>query len=71
MAVPADSNRYVLSAKSLESGEVELNGTTLALGDNDALPMLVGEAFPAGGTTFKARTISFLGVPEANNEACK
>jgi heparanase len=71
IAVPADSNRYVLSAKSLESGEVELNGVTLKLGENDALPTLVGEAFPAGGTTFKAHTISFLTVPEANNEACK
>jgi len=70
LALPLDSTQYVLSAHELESTQVELNGTTLALETNDALPPLIGVALLAGTIPVAPHTIMFLVVPDAANEAC-
>ena len=63
--------RYTLSAEPLESGDVELNGKVLRLGDNDDIPPLEGVATAAGPVEFAPATITFLTQEGAGNEACR
>ncbi len=65
------AERFTLSAKPLESHEVELNGQRLALGANDTLPELRGVQTAAGPMTFAPSTITFVAVPSAGNPACR
>jgi hypothetical protein len=68
--VPAASERYTLSAKELESRQVELNGIELKLGADDALPDLKGTNTRSGKITLAPATITFLAVPQAHNASC-
>jgi hypothetical protein len=65
------SERYTVSATSLESGSVDLNGKALALGPGDRLPSLTGAARAPGPVTLAPVTITFLAVPNAGNPACR
>lgn len=58
LAAPAD--RYTLRARRLQSASVQLNGTTLALTDNDDLPRLAPQAAPAGRIRLPPASITFL-----------
>jgi len=74
IALPVAAQRYTLTAPSpadLQSMRVQLNGSELKLGDNDALPNLTGSATFAGELAFAPATITFLAVPDANNSACR
>lgn len=71
LAVPTASERYTLSAKELESKQVELNGTELKLGDGDTLPKLEGTKTHSGKITFAPATITFLAMPQAHNASCQ
>jgi len=73
LTLPAAAERYTLSAptRDLQSRTVQLNGTELALGANDALPALTGAATPAGEVSLAPATITFLALPEAGNDACR
>lgn len=71
LAVPTASERYTLSAKELESKQVELNGTELKLGDGDALPELKGTKTHSEKITFAPATITFLALPQAHNVSCQ
>ncbi|MBO0361156.1 hypothetical protein J0X19_24575 [Hymenobacter sp. BT186] len=66
--LPKAAQRYTLSATTLESGAVQLNGRELKLGANDALPALTGEAVPAGPVQFAPTTITFLTIADAGNQ---
>jgi heparanase len=71
LRVPTDAQRYTLSSSSgLQSRSVDLNGTALTLGPNDALPVLAGAPTPAGDVTLAPATITFLAIPTAGNAAC-
>lgn len=71
LTLPVEGERYTLSAQDLQSEEIELNGTTLALGEGDALPAMEGEAFAAGEVTLEPATITYLALPGAANPACQ
>ena len=64
------AERYTLAARKIEDTRVQLNGSDLALGPNDALPELNGTSVPAGKVTLAPATVTFLVVPEAKNAAC-
>ena len=60
--LPQDAVRYTLSADTLRSPVMKLNGRELVLDDGDMLPDLSGEAQPAGTLTLEPATITFLVV---------
>lgn len=68
--LPMASQRYTLSAAKLEDTQVQLNGRVLALGADDALPVLRGEPTAAGHVSLTPATISFFAMPDARNKAC-
>jgi hypothetical protein len=70
----AAAERYTLSVpslKNLDDTRVQLNGTELKLGADDALPPLAGVPTGSGRVTFAPATISFLIIPMANNASCR
>lgn len=71
LSLPRASERYTLSAEPLQSGQIRLNGVTLELGANDAMPSLKGASSHAGTFTMLPETITFIGIPDAGNDACK
>jgi len=62
---------YTLSAPSLDAAIVQLNGSELTLGANDAIPNLTGISAASGPLTFPPATITFLAMPNANNASCR
>lgn len=64
------SERYTLSANTLEARQVKLNGAPLELGAGDALPPLAASAQPAGSVRFDPVTITFLALPRASDAQC-
>ena len=70
ITLPIASVRYTLSASTLQSASVILNGESLKLASNDDLPKINGRAVAAGPMRFAPATITFLAVPEAGNAAC-
>jgi len=69
--VPDAAERYTLTARNLLDKTVELNGSELALGADDALPQLTGIRTRAGRLTFAPASITFLAVAKANNASCR
>ena len=69
--VPDAAERYTLTARNLLDKTVELNGSELALGADDALPQLTGIRTRAGRLTFAPASITFLAVSKANNASCR
>jgi heparanase len=70
LTLPVASARYTLDAARLDDRTVRLNGQSLALGANDALPTLAGAATAPGRIDLAPATITFLTVPDAGNPAC-
>jgi hypothetical protein len=70
ITLSAASMRYTLSAPSLQSASVMLNGQSLKLASNDDLPEISGQATSAGQMQFAPATITFVAIPEAANAAC-
>ena len=70
ITLPKASVRYTLSAPTLQSAEVMLNGQPLKLASNDDLPEINGHATAAGLIRFAPATITFLAIPDAGNAAC-
>jgi heparanase 1 len=68
VSTPAD--RYTLSARTLESGEVQLNGRELELAAGDSLPNLSPVREPAGRVAIAPSSITYLIVPDADNASC-
>jgi hypothetical protein len=65
------SDRYTLSASQLQSAQVQLNGSELKLGGDDAIPSFAGVSTGSGQVTFAPATITFLAIPNANNASCR
>jgi hypothetical protein len=70
VTVPVPSGRYTLTARKLDGHAVELNGTALTLGHDDALPSLNDVATSAGRLDLAPATITFLTLPSTGNDAC-
>ena len=70
ITLPSASIRYTLSAPTLESASVMLNGQSLQLNPNDDLPDINGRATAAGPMHFAPATITFVAIPEAANAKC-
>ena len=71
LEVPTASERYTLTARELTDKQVQLNGSDLKLGADDAFPVLKGAATPAGRITFAPASITFLALPEADSASCR
>jgi len=71
LQVSAASERYTLMAPNLLDTHVQLNGTELQLGPNDALPEMKGAAVHAGQIVFEPASITFLAISNARNSNCQ
>ena len=69
--LPNPAERYTLSARRLEDATVQLNGKTLEAGRDGSVPALNGVQIPAGRVSLAPTTITFLGIPDAGNSACR
>ena len=69
--VPIAAEGYTLTAGDLLSRQVQLNGSELKLGADDALPQLAGTPTLSGNLTFAPASITFLMIPNANNSSCQ
>jgi len=69
--IPANSQRYTLSANDLLDNKVELNGTELKLEANGDLPQLTGKPQSSGQITFAPASITFLAIPDVGNANCR
>jgi len=70
ITLPSASVRYTLSAPTLQSASVMLNGQPLKLDPNDDLPEINGRAAATGPIQFAPATVTFLAIPGAANPAC-
>jgi hypothetical protein len=70
LEINSASDRYTLTAKELMGTAVELNGSELKLGADDALPELKSVAAHAGKTAFAPLSITFLAFPKAHDANC-
>jgi heparanase len=68
--IAGPSERYTISADTLQSKSVKLNGKPLQLGANNELPQMAGVSEPAGRVNFAPVTITFLAVSTAGNARC-
>jgi hypothetical protein len=71
MDIPKASQRYTLAAEQLNSRSLQLNGRVLQLQTDDTLPSMSGIKSSAGRMELAPRSITFIGISEAGNEACK
>jgi heparanase len=68
------AERYTLSVPSIENLEdthVQLNGTELKLGADDAIPQLSGMPTGPGPLTLAPASITFVAIPKADNASCR
>jgi heparanase len=63
ITIPAESERYTLTARRLLDTTVELNGTELKLKASGDLPQIAGTRTPPGTITLAPASITFLAVP--------
>lgn len=66
----ADARSFALTADTLESTSVKLNGRVMSLASDDKLPPLVGREHRKGKIGFEPASITFLEVSGAGNPAC-
>jgi hypothetical protein len=69
--VPLAAERYTITAGTLLSKQVQLNGNELNLGTDDALPQLAGKPTESGNLIFAPVSITFLAIPNASNPNCR
>lgn len=65
------AERYTLTAPSLDATSIQLNGSELKLGEDDAILSLTGISAAPGRLAFPPATITFFAIPTANNAACR
>jgi hypothetical protein len=71
LVVPNPSDRYTLTAKDLLDTTVQLNGTTLRINGDGALPQITGKPIPPGPVRFAPASITFLTIQDARNSSCQ
>jgi heparanase len=64
------SQRYTLTARTLEDTHVDLNGSELKLGSNNTIPSMNGVPTNFGPITLPPASVTFLAVPDAGNASC-
>lgn len=69
--VPMAAERYTITAENLLSKQVQLNGSEVSLGADDALPQLTATSTDSGNLIFVPASITFLAIPNANNSSCR
>ena len=69
--LPMAAERYTLTADSLESTRVRLNGQELELGIGDEPPAVRGQQIAAGQVGLTPASITFLGFEGADNGSCR
>lgn len=62
---------YLMTAPSIESATVSLNGKPLAMSSNDRLPTLTPQRVKQGKVVLPARSIGFIAMPDARNLECQ
>jgi heparanase len=62
---------YALTAASLQSQSVLLNGRPLTLAADGKLPELEGKRMPSGPAKLAPHSIEFISVPGAHNASCQ
>ena len=67
----SESERYTISAATLQDTSVRLNGNLLKLGSGGDLPQLQGQLTRAGRLSFAPSSITFLSLASASNSACR
>jgi heparanase len=68
--IATKSQRYTLTATTLEDTRVDLNGSELKLGSNDSIPSMTGVPTDSGRIALPPISVTFLAVPEAGNASC-
>jgi hypothetical protein len=68
---PLSGARYTLTAKELNSEEVELNGRVLKAGSDGPLPTVQGTVFGVGNLSLPPASSTFLTFSKAGNKACQ
>ncbi len=71
LEIPADAERYTLTAPALESATVQLNGTELKLASGGELPALRSVPAHKGRIVLPPASITFLAFPKAGNANCR
>ena len=69
--LPTASERYTLTAETLEDTTVELNGKPLRLTSSGDLPQFGGDPVKAGRISFAPTSISYLSIADAGNANCQ
>ncbi|MEC3951002.1 hypothetical protein [Sphingobium sp. HWE2-09] len=70
LAITGKGTLYSLTQMGDDTAQVALNGTPLALGENDALPTLKGQA-TGRRLSLPPGSINFITLPAAANAACR
>jgi heparanase 1 len=71
VTLPMPAQRYTLTSAELTGKTVALNGTPLQLAASDALPNIKGQATATGPITISPVSITFVAIPDAQNQACR
>lgn len=73
LGIGGQAEVYTLTAESLTSAQIELNGTTLELGEDDALPdvLAMGTSVSPSFIDLPPLSASFVHIPEADASACR
>jgi hypothetical protein len=71
LALPVGGARYSLTASTLTSKTVLLNGAEIAATPDGSLPTLEGQAVKPGTIRFAPASITFLTMPAAGNASCR
>jgi hypothetical protein len=69
--IPASASRYTLTADSLSSATVLLNGHALHAGADGSLPRIQGEPVQAGTLRLAPASLTFLAFPVDGNKSCQ
>ena len=70
LRLPAPTDVYALSAPSLKSSSVLLNGRPLTMGPDDRIPELHAQPSKTARVTLAPKGIDFIAVPAAQNADC-
>lgn len=71
LTLPMPGERYTLTAATLLSEAVNLNGTPLKAQDDGTLPQITGAKSSAGELRLPPASITFVTIPGAKNIACE
>jgi heparanase 1 len=71
LQISAPATRYTLASQDLFATTVDLNGAPLEVGADNALPDIHGQQMQPGDIAFTPASITFLAIPQAQNQSCQ